>query len=50
MLSRFASMTALGAARGSQITPSLTNVAARLYHEKVRLYLLIYSQLQELEI
>jgi len=35
MLSRFASMTSLGAARGSQFTPSLTNVAARLYHEKV---------------
>merc|ERR1711909_165247 len=35
MLSRLATSTAVGAARGSQFTPALQNVAKRMYHEKV---------------
>ena len=43
MLSRLATSTAVGAARGSQFTPALQNVAKRMYHEKVSHILSIYS-------
>merc|ERR1712012_1217442 len=35
MFSRVATSAAVGVVRGSQITPAIQNVAARLYHEKV---------------
>ena len=35
MFSRIATSAVAGVVRGSQVTPGIQNVAARLYHEKV---------------
>ena len=35
MFSRVATSAVAGVIRGSQVTPGIQNVAARLYHEKV---------------
>ena len=37
MFSRVATSAVAGVVRGSQVTPGIQNVAARLYHEKVKI-------------
>lgn len=37
MFSRVATSAVAGVIRGSQVTPGIQNVAARLYHEKVKI-------------
>ena len=37
MFSRVTTSAIAGVVRGSQVTPGIQNVAARLYHEKVKM-------------
>ena len=49
MFSRIATSAVAGVVRGSQVTPGIQNVAARLYHEKVivaNMFVKVISQTQ----